>query len=182
VLTSHQRLQASNLNTLRLPPVLWLFIVASWPILLQSAEPSTPQGPLRSEAPPRVAKPATSVYLVQLRQAAAANYAGETPGLAATRPRAGERFDRHSGAVESYVAHLERTHEQLLAEVGAQGAKIYSLTYALNGFAANLTAAQAAELAQHELVERVWLDSDHKVQTNNSAVFLGLLDPGSGVA
>lgn len=151
------------------------------PLVLQAAEPSTPSGSLRALAPPRLAKPATSVYLIQLREAAAANYTGGTPGFAGTRPGLGRRFDRNSGAVESYVTHLEQVHENLLAEVGAAGAKIYSFSYALNGFAANLTPEQAAALAQHELVQRIWLDSDRKVQTNNSSIFLGVLDPNGGL-
>jgi subtilisin family serine protease len=118
---------------------------------------------------------------VQLKPAPAATYRGGVPGYAATRPSPGRRFDRRSGAVDSYAAHLERLHDDLLAEVGAQGTKIYSFRFALNGFAASLTAAQAAALAQHELVRRVWLDADRKVETNNSSIFLGLLDAHGGL-
>jgi subtilisin family serine protease len=69
----------------------------------------------------------------------------------------------------------------LLADVGARSAKIYSYRYALNGFAAKLTAAEASRLAQQPEVARVWLDSDRRLDTNNSSTFLGLEDQTGGL-
>lgn len=162
-------------------PALWALIGLVLGGLAHAAEPATARGPLRALTPAQVEKPATSVYLVQLVEPAAGSYAGSRAGFAATRPEPGRKLDSTDSAVESYVAELERSHADLLAEIGAPGAKIYSFRYALNGFAANLTAAQAAELARHPRVKRVWLDKDQKVQTNNSSVFLGLLDPAGGL-
>src|SRR5690606_12008675 len=59
--------------------------------------------------------------------------------------------------------------------------KLYSFRYAMNGFAAKLSADQASRLAQRAEVERIWLDSDQHLQTNNSAVFLGLEDQVGGL-
>ena len=145
------------------------------------AEPNEPAVPLRSVDETGVVKPGEAIYLVRLREASASSYVGGRSGLPATRPAPGTRLDRRDSNVENYVAYLESTHDQLLADVGATGSKVYSFGYALNGFAARLTAAQAAALAKRAEVERVWLDADHKVQTNNSSLFLGLLDPDDGL-
>src|SRR5690606_28349835 len=121
------------------------------------------------------------VYLVQLKEAGAASYKGGTSGFAATKPRPGGKLDSSASAVESYVQHLEQSHDRLLGEVGAASGKLYSFRYAMNGFAARLTPGQASRLAQRDDVERIWLDSDQQLQTNNSAVFLGLENPVGGL-
>jgi len=131
--------------------------------------------------PARIAKRSASVYLVKLRAPGAASYRGGIAGFARTRIDIGERFDRRNSAVEAYASYLETSHDELLDELGASGAKIYSLRYTLNGFSASLTAAQAAKLAGDPRVERVWLDEDRYTETNNSSVFLGLLDPQGGL-
>ncbi|HEX7079791.1 MAG TPA: S8 family serine peptidase [Gammaproteobacteria bacterium] len=143
--------------------------------------PATPTGPLSLAAPVRPAKGASAVYLVKLKRPGAAAYKGGTPGYAATKPAPGGKLDATSAAVESYVKHLELTHDRLLADVGAAAAKIYSFRYAMNGFAARLTPDQASRLAQRDEVERIWLDSDQRLNTNNSAVFLGLQNPVGGL-
>ncbi len=118
---------------------------------------------------------ATRVYIVQLR---------EPPAIDATdrsRRVGEERFDARSPAVSSYGAALVASHDQLLAEIGAPDAKLYSYKLAFNGFAARLTAAQAARLRAHPDVQRVSLDRVKSLRTNASAQFLGLLDPGNGL-
>ncbi|HET8697950.1 MAG TPA: protease inhibitor I9 family protein, partial [Gammaproteobacteria bacterium] len=93
---------------------------------------------VRLAAPVRPVKGGAAVYIVKLKSSGAASYLGDVPGYAATKPQAGERLRSHSANVESYVQHLEQTHDRLLAAVGAPGAKVYSFRYALNGFAAKL--------------------------------------------
>src|SRR6188472_708949 len=124
--------------------------------------------PMRLTAPVRPAKGGVAVYIVKLKEPGAASYKGGASGFAATKPGAGQSMNAHAAAVQTYVGRLEQTHDRLLAEVGAAGAKVYSYSYALNGFAAELTAAQASRLAQRPEVERIWLDSDQTVDTNNS--------------
>jgi subtilisin family serine protease len=51
----------------------------------------------------------------------------------------------------------------------------------LNGFAAKLDAAQAARLAQMSEVERIWPDTEQHIDTNNSAIFLGLENQVGGL-
>ncbi len=151
------------------------------PFGLRAAEPVTLSGPLSALGGAVISKPTTAVYLIKMRNAGAASYRGGTPGFAPTVADFGERFDSREAAVEAYVSYLEGAHDELLEEIGAPGSKIYSFRYALNGFAAQLTAAQAAELASDPRVERVWIDRDRHAQTNDSAVFLGLLDPQGGL-
>jgi subtilisin family serine protease len=137
--------------------------------------------PLRLAAPVRPVKGGAAIYIVKLKAPGAATYKGEMAGFAATKPERGERLSRQAAAVQSYAEHLEQSHDRLLAQVGATGSKVYSFRYALNGFAAKLTAAQVSRLAQRADVERIWLDTEQRVQTNNSAIFLGLEDQAGGL-
>ena len=137
--------------------------------------------PLQLAAPVRPAKGGTAIYIVKLKDAGAASYKGGTTGFAATKPSSGERLDRNSGAVEAYAKQLELTHDRILAEIGAQNSKVYSFRYALNGFAAKLTAAQVSELARNRAVEGIWPDRQFHLATNNSSIFLGLEDQQGGL-
>ena len=147
----------------------------------QDLTPAGPPGSLGLAGPVEPAKEPAAVYIVQLKQAGAATYKGGTPGFAATKPQLGAKIDRNSGQVEAYAKYLEASHDRLLSDLGAPSAKIYSFKYALNGFAARLTPAQASLLARRPEVARIWPDSEQHVQTNNSAVFLGLLDQDGGL-
>ncbi|HEU4618092.1 MAG TPA: S8 family serine peptidase [Gammaproteobacteria bacterium] len=142
---------------------------------------AVPSGPLTLAGAVRPVKAPGDVYLVKLKQPGAATYKGGAAGFAATKPAAGRRLDSRTSVVESYVRHLESTHDRLLAEVGAASAKIYSYRYAMNGFAARLRSDQVARLAQSDEVERIWPDTDQRLDTNNSAVFLGLEDRTGGL-
>ncbi len=149
--------------------------------LAQTAGDAAAGGSLRLAAPVRQAKHPAAVYIVKMREPGAATYKGGTAGYAATKPSPGRKLDSSSGAVRSYVAYLENTHDQALTSVGAGGGKLYSFRYALNGFAARLTTDQASRLARRGDVERIWPDTDQRLSTNNSAIFLGLEDPSGGL-
>jgi subtilisin family serine protease len=156
-------------------------VLVSLPAAGQGLSPATANGPLTLAAPVRALKARRAVYLVELKRPGAASYRGEPRGYAATKPLPGRRFEPHSSAVESYAKFLETSHDQLLASIGAQANKLYSFRYALNGFAALMTAEQASELARRPEVARVWLDTERRVQTNNSAICLGLENPSGGL-
>jgi subtilisin family serine protease len=165
--------------------VLWTRVALGGGLALAALGGSAqPLAPVAPPAPVGVARPAlpakepASVYIVQLSAPAAASYKGGRSG--ALKPGSGERLAASSEA-ETYAKQLEQTHDRLLASVGAGGAKVYSFRYALNGFAARLTASQASRLAGRPEVARVSIDTEQRVRTSNSAVFLGLLDQNGGL-
>src|SRR5690606_28803804 len=59
--------------------------------------------------------------------------------------------------------------------------KIYSYRYALNGFAAKMTPADAAMLERQPEVLHVWEDEVRPLATSDSARFLGLFEPEVGL-
>jgi subtilisin family serine protease len=137
--------------------------------------------PMRLALPVRPAKSGSAVYLVKLKEPGAATYRGVVRALSAMRSERREANGLRGAGAQAYAEHLEQTHDRLLADVGAPGSKLYSFRYASNGFAAHLTAAQASRLAQRPEIERVWPDSDLHLQTNNSAIFLGLENQNGGL-
>ncbi|NMO51636.1 S8 family serine peptidase [Actinoplanes sp. TBRC 11911] len=92
-------------------------------------------------------------YIVRLKENPVATYAGGTAGLAATKPAAGQQPEPHSPAAEKYRKHLDDGQSAVLAAVGARARQSY--TTAFNGFAAQLTSAQATKLAQDPRVAAV---------------------------
>ena len=89
-------------------------------------------------------------YIVVLAEEAAAAYDGGTGGLAATKPQQGRKLDARSPEYKAYDAHLRQSQRDVAAKHSAKPAKQY--TAALNGFVAQLTAHQAAELAKDSKV------------------------------
>ncbi|HEY5624810.1 MAG TPA: S8 family serine peptidase, partial [Gammaproteobacteria bacterium] len=127
------------------------------------------------------AKGGGEVYIVQLREPAVVNYAGGLAGFAATRPFANAKIAPTSSPVQSYAKYLEDSHDRLLANAGVNTEKLHSYRYAFNGFAALLTADQVSRLRRDPAVNRIWVDTEQRVQTTNSAVFLGLEDQSGGL-
>lgn len=126
---------------------------------------------------------AEKVYIVQLEAPAAVEFAARTrQGF--SKPGSGTRtlsFDKSSAAVKTYVQRLVSVQDRVLASVGPGTRKIYSYRYALNGFAAKMTPAQAAKLERQPEVREVWEDEVRPLATNFSAKFLHLFDPEAGL-
>lgn len=142
-----------------------------------SAAPSaagTPGGPAAPS--PVAAAPAQledGQYVVLMTDAPALAYTGRLPGIPATRPAPGEKFSPGSPATASYRSHLRSRQDAAIARAGVPGTK-YRYTDAISGFAADLTAAQAAALAKDPTVLAVTKDELYQLDTNTSPDFLGL--------
>ncbi|MDA1362508.1 S8 family serine peptidase [Glycomyces luteolus] len=112
-------------------------------------------------------------YIVQFVDEPVAVYDGGVAGLEATTPDDGERIAFDSDAVQDYRAHLEDARDEILADVpGVEPAVEYDTAF--NGFAAELTAEEAAELAGDERVAAIVPDGLSKPQLDTSSEFLGL--------
>src|SRR5205823_4966692 len=98
-------------------------------------------------------------------------------GLRATKPGKGKRTDPNDPAVMNYAAYLDSRHDDALAAVGG-GRKLYDYRYALNGFAAQLTSEQAANLAVAPGVVAVEPDVGVPLDTLTTPRFLGLTATG----
>ena len=119
------------------------------------------------------AVPTNSAYIVQLADMPVTAYQGGIKGYAATKPRKGQKIDPNAPAVVSYKAYLEAKQNTALASVGASK-KLHSYGYVFNGFAADLTAAQAQKLAQMPGVLAVTKDEIRRMDTSSTPDFLGL--------
>lgn len=135
------------------------------PLLLSSLSMvpaiAAPQGPgggavASAKEPPRYED---GRYIVVLTGGAAAAYEGQTAGLGATKPREGRKLDTRSANYKAYDAHLRRQQQAVAADKGVTVQKQF--TAALNGFSAELTAAQAAALAKDSRVLAVEKDVEN---------------------
>ena len=112
-------------------------------------------------------------YIVQLAEQPVSAYSGGIAGYAATKPRQGQKINPNSPQVSSYMSYLAARQDSVLNSVGG-GKKLYSYGYVFNGFAAELTEAQAQKLAQTRGVLAVTKDELRKFDTASTPAFLGL--------
>ena len=125
-------------------------------------------------------------YIVTLKDAPVATYAGTLSKFAATKPKAGEQLDVKATAVKKYSAYLEGKQKDIASQLGVK--PLYNYTVASNGFAASLTAEEAARLAKSSLVAHVTPNEMLKIQAQSSTDFLkvstagGVWDKLGGVA
>jgi hypothetical protein len=119
----------------------------------------------------------TRIHIVQLSEPAVAAYGGGLPGYAATRPAAGRKLDSAAPAVAAYRSHLKARQAAVLAGVG-DARSLYSYAYAFNGFAAELSEAQARKLAAAPGVQAVIQDEWRPLHTASTPAFLGLSGAG----
>ena len=116
---------------------------------------------------------ATETYIVQLVQAPVAGYEGGIAGFAATKPARGKKLDASSADAQKYAGFLKDKHNRALDQVGG-GNKIYDYTSVFNGFAAKLTADQAAKLEGTKDVLTVEKAELLTLDTSSTPAFLGL--------
>jgi subtilisin family serine protease len=125
----------------------------------------------------KVAGPAADAFIVRMSEDPVVAYRGGIPGLKATKPAKGKKINPNSPDVVRYVTYLKGRHDAALAAVGG-ARKLYDYTYSLNGFAAKLTAEQAAAIAAVPGVVSVERDERLEVSTVSTPAFLGLTAPG----
>ena len=117
------------------------------------------------------------IYIVRLEESPITAYKGGIKGYAATKPAKGNKVDPNSAGVVNYKAYLEGRHDAVLAAAGG-GKKTHSYGYVFNGFAAELTEAQADKLRSMKGVLSVEKDVLVDVDTSSTPAFLGLDAPG----
>ena len=86
-------------------------------------------------------------YIVMLDSAPLATYEGGVAGIGATKPAKGEKLNDGTTHAKKYRAHLTNKQDDVAASEGVKIQK--SFTTAVNGFVAELTGLQAAELAKN---------------------------------
>jgi len=124
------------------------------------------------------------VYIVQLKTPSAAAYQASAGPRVVSKMAGREApaaFDKNSALVQSHVQMLASQQSKVLASIGGSAQKIYSYVYALNGFAASMTPAQADKLRGDGRVLRVWEDEIRPLATRTSPLFLGLFDRDVGL-
>lgn len=119
----------------------------------------------------------SKLFIVEMSDPPVVAYDGGTPGYKATRPARGNKVDPNSPHVVNYVAYLDGRHDAALNAVGG-ARKAYDYRYSFNGFAAELTDAQAEKLLQLPGVLAVNRDEARSLDTSSTPAFLGLTAPG----
>ncbi|HEX9118875.1 MAG TPA: S8 family peptidase [Anaerolineae bacterium] len=148
------------------PLLLICLLLASLPAA------AAPAGP---DAVTQPGKAGNHIYLVQMADPPAVSYAGGIAGLKATKPSRGQKIDPLSADVVAYAGYLDGKHTQAVNAAG--GRKVYDYHYSYNGFAAELTEAQAAGMQTLDGVLAVSADEIHYVDTSTTPTFLGLDAP-----
>ena len=126
--------------------------------------------------PPGQSKRESKLYIVQMADAPVVAYTGGISGLKATRPNRGQKIDPNSPDVVRYAAFLTAKHDDALLRVGG-ARKAYSYKFSFNGFAAELSEAQADALRSLPGVLSVSKDELRDVDTSTTPAFLGLSGP-----
>lgn len=150
---------------------LSLLVVAAAPVSVGAQETAAGSGPFTRNG----------TYIVRLIEPPVVAYDGGISGYAATRPAAGSRIDPNSSRVRGYAGFLAQRQNAALSSVGASSSKkMYSYVYSVNGFAAELTAAQANELKKSSGIASVEEDRLYHLDTNRTPTMLGL-DAANGL-
>jgi hypothetical protein len=145
--------------------------------VLLSAMTALSAGPVREEGAPELRQQSNGNYLVRMSEDPVVAYKGGIAGLKATKPTKGDKINPNSPEVVRYAAYLDSRHDAALTSVGG-ARKLYDYRFAVNGFAAELTADQAARLAKMPGVVSVEADVADPIDTLSTPRFLGLTAAG----
>jgi subtilisin family serine protease len=145
------------------------------PVVAQTGDFSVPN----ADAADIAANKVESTYVVMMAGDPVASYTGGVAGFAATRPADGERLDADDSDVRRYREYLNGRDNVALRGAGiATSSKIYDYGLAFNGFAARLSATEAAALSIQPGVVAIVQDELRKLDTISTPDFLGLTDDG----
>jgi subtilisin family serine protease len=161
---------------MRKKPILTLLSTAMITAVAALSVPMTTAIAAPAEKAREQSKFTNNAYIVRLAEQPVAAFDGNK-SFAATRPRKGQKIDPNSPAVVNYRSFLESRQDAVLSSVGG-GKKLHSYGYVFNGFAAELTAAQAEKLAATSGVLAVTKDEARALDTSSTPDFLGLKAPG----
>ena len=128
--------------------------------------PAVSQGPNLSAGAGKVTA-SPNVYIVQMVQDPVVAYTGGIRGYRATAPARGQKIDPTNPNVVLYVGYLDARHNAALAAVGG-GRKLYDYRYTFNGFAAQLSPAQAEAIKQVPGVVAVTQDEMQEMDTSST--------------
>jgi hypothetical protein len=117
------------------------------------------------------------LYVVQMADLPVGSYGGGIPGFPATRAQAGQKINPLNPQVVAYAGLLDARHTAALNGVGG-ARKVYDYRFSFNGFAAELTEAQANALRATAGVLSVTKDEMQTADTSTTPDFLGLTAPG----
>lgn len=163
-------LRAATAIVLGLPLLVTSTAVA--PAAFAAPVPATSVTP--QKAPAKELDPAQypdGKYIVVLADKPVATYEGGVDGIAPTKPEKGKKLDAAAANVQQYSQFLEGKQQEVAAEENVEIKRTY--TAAINGFAADLSADQAVELAKSDDVLLVAPDVE-SAPDYSSIDFLGL--------
>ncbi len=143
-----------------------------------TAEPALQQDETTLAAVALPDKPAEAgTYIVQLAEPPVVAYEGGVRGIKATKPAKGDKVNPNRPEVRAYVDHLSARQDVALRRAGG-GTKLYSYAYTYNGFAAELSASAAAQMASVPGVLAVTENEILTLDTATTPDFLGLTAEG----
>ena len=118
----------------------------------------------------------TAIFIVRMVDDPVIAYEGDIKGYTATKPGKGQKINPNSAHVKKYARYLESKQSKVINSVGAE--KVYSYRYAINGFAARMTAVDAEKLKKNPDVVNVWKDEIRQLQTATSPTYIGVTESG----
>ena len=140
------------------------------------------------------AAPGRAVYLVQVAGEPLASYTGGVAGIPRTKPAEGAKLNKGAWNYQAYREHLRQERSAVLAAAHVDAAHtVAEYTAVFNGFAASLTAAEAARVSSTHGVVHVWKNEIRHTDTvlaapptapaaqpspGTTPTFLGLAGPG----
>ncbi|MDP9443401.1 MAG: S8 family serine peptidase [Actinomycetota bacterium] len=129
-----------------------------------------------------------TVHVVQLDDAPLASYRGGIPGLPATNPDVlgKTRLDVGSAASRAYLRHLAAVHSTVETSIetalGHAVDRVHDYRYAFNGFAVELSDAEAARVRQLPQIAMVQPAFERELLTDAGPAWIGAESVWSGAS